>query len=130
MTVTAVYADGRAVLMALLNPLFPAAEFCTSLPIGFESTLPICRIQRISGGDAGRSIDNPSIDLDCFAVDEISVDAFCAQLRTALTRQGVGFTAFNATIAAVGISSYGWRPYANLNVRSAGLTVNLTLHNH
>lgn len=128
-SIVSTFADECAVLQSLLKPYFPEVRFCTELPAKFETMLPVCRTQRVGGGDVGAGIDGPRVDIDCFETDEDSVRLFASQIRTALQQYGPGYTALGATIAEIGVHTFGWRPYANTNVRSHGMTVDLALHN-
>lgn len=127
---TSTYADVELLLYGYLQAAFPSPiRVVTELPATVGDGVSYIRVERIGGGDTGRSLDTPSIDVDCFAPDRVSANALAGQVRTAL-RHANGYTALNATVADVAVHSFGWRPYTNTNVRSVGMSVDLTLHNH
>lgn len=127
---SSVYADAELLLHDYLQGLFPApVRVVTELPATVGDGVTYIRVERIGGGDAGRSIDVPSLDVDVFAPDRPTANALAGQVRTAL-RHANGYTAYQATVADIAVHSFGWRPYTNTNVRSVGMSVDLTLHNH
>ncbi len=123
------YADVDEMLVQYLTGAVPSVRFCTSTPAALETKLPVVRVQRIGGGDSSRTVDAPAVDVDCFAADEHSANVLAGQVRAALMA-AAGYTSLGATVASVGVRSFGWRPYANTNVRSTGMSVDLELHNH
>lgn len=130
MTAPNVYVDAELLIVAFLKATFPDARVCTELPADLATQLPVIRVERIGGGDTGRSIDTPSLDVDCFAATRTAANTLGGQVRTAFTKTAIGYTALGATIAAAAVSTVGWRPYTNLNVRCVGMTVAPALHNH
>jgi hypothetical protein len=124
------YVDAEQIIHDYLQVAFPPpVRVCTELPSTLGDGTLVIRIERIGGGDSSLSIDAPAIDVDCFAPTREAANLLAAQVRTAL-RQAAGYTQAAATVANVTIQSFGWRPYTNTNVRSVGMTANVTLHNH
>lgn len=125
-----IYADAELVAHDYLQGVFPPpVRVVTELPATVGDGVIYIRVERIGGGDSGRSLDVPSLDVDVFAPDRVTANTVAGQVRTAFARAS-GYTAYGATIADVGVHSFGWRPYVNVNVRSVGMSVDLTLHNH
>lgn len=128
---TTAYADAELVMHDYLQGVFPTpVRVVTELPatLGTDGVTYI-QVVRIGGGSTARSTDAPSLDVDVYAPNRVTANSFGGQVRTAL-RDMAGYTAWNATVADVEVHSFGWRPYANTNVRSVGMTVDITLHNH
>jgi len=126
---TSIYVDGELLVVGYLEGVFPPARVATELPANLADVLPTIWVQRFGGGTSGRSLDAPTFDVDCFAADRLTANSFASQVRTALAAMA-GYTAFQATVSDVSVSSFGWRPYANIGVRRTGMTCSITLHNH
>lgn len=124
------YADAELVAHDYLQGVFPdPVRVVTELPATVGDGVTYIRVERIGGGDSGRSVDTPSLDVDVFAPTRADANTVAAQVRTALSR-AAGYTAYQATVADVNVHSFGWRPYTNTDVRCVGMSVDFTLHNH
>lgn len=128
MTVT-VYTDAEQLIHDYLQPLFPSARVVAEIPATLGDGTQVIRVERIGGGDAGRSLDTPNIDVDCFDTTRPSANLLAGQVRSALCLLG-GYSTPTGTVADVRVSNFGWRPYTNVNVRCVGMTTSITIHNH
>lgn len=127
-----VYADAERLLIRYLTGAFPTARVGVEMDDQLASALPAIWVQRIGGGEQVLSLDTASVDVDCFAATRLAANDFAAQVRTALTRGAVGYfdPDHTVSIARLTVQNFGGRPYANTNVRSVGMTADITLHNH
>jgi hypothetical protein len=125
---TALYADAELLTVGLLAAHFPSARVTTETPNDLASILPVIWVKR-SGGLLSLGLDTAQMDIDCFAADELTVNAFAMQVATVMQR-AAGYMALAASISAVTVRDLSWRPYIDTNVRSFGMTCDITIHNH
>lgn len=126
-------ADVEAVLVAFLTAQFPGVKVCAELP----ATLPakVIQVERIGGPDTTLSIDQATVDVECYAnggtQGRVDANALAYQVRDALRVTIRGYTALGATVQNVAtISGPAWRPDANTTIRRVGATYQVTVHNH
>jgi hypothetical protein len=125
------YADAELVIHHYLAAEFPNARVTTDLPADLADVVPLIQPIRIGGGDLALSLDSASIDVDCFAATRLAVNRFASDVRAALVRApGYFDEALHVSVKSVRVRNFGWRPYVNGNVRSAGMTADVVLHNH
>lgn len=116
--------DAELLVIEYLKPLFAQARVVAETPAELPEFL--VRVERIGGGDTGHFLDAANIDIDCFAPTRPAVNQFAAEVKAAVKRM-VGYTARGAVVTQVRVDNFGWRPYTNTNVRSAGMTAELVL---
>src|SRR6266496_278688 len=94
MPVVAAFPDAELLLIGWLQPLFPAARFCTELPADITETT--VHVTRISGADRSIRVDRPIVDVDVYALDHptsvnvaLAVEAVIRVVRSVVTETGV-----------------------------------------
>ena len=123
------YADAELLLVTYLTAAFPSARVVTETPAAMPTQL--IQVERIGGIDPQISLDQATIDVECFAATRAGATDLANKVRASLRFAAAGFTANGATISRVDtLIGPGWRPYANVNVRRVGATYQITLHNH
>lgn len=91
----------------------------------------VIQFERVAGIDPVPSLDEPTVDVECYAATRQAATDLAKQVRVAMRTNLIGYTANGATVAKVkGNVGPGWRPYTNTNVRRVGFTDQITLHNH
>lgn len=128
------FVDAEELTRAFLLPLMVDEGFAnrivTELPAGFEKFLPLIQVERIAGPDIVPSLDNPTLDVECFGADRPTAKQLADRVRVALRYGMNGFVYGGAVVANVQtIQGPGWRPYTNTGMRRVGATYQLTLHN-
>lgn len=123
------FVDAETFLIAALAEQFPDARVLAVLPADLEGVLPVVQVERIGGSD-DYGIDNPLIDVECFASDRVAAKALADQVRSFLRYGLMGRSSMGAVVLNVLTSSGpAWRPYGNTNVSRVGATYAVTLHN-
>jgi len=119
--------DAELLLGGWLRTALPGRRVVTELPADLEAVLPAVLVTRIGGGRTQHVLDNPRLDVDCFAsTRELAID-LARQVESLIpTLRGV--TTGGGTVGWVGVEvGASWRPDWNMRIRRYGLTVLLTI---
>lgn len=124
------FVDAETFVVTALQLQFPSARVVTVLPADLEQVLPVFQVERIGGADLIPSLDNPTLDVECFAATRIEAKTYADQVRSFLRSGFVGTASMGAVVLNV-LTSVGpnWRPYGNTNVFRVGATYQIVLHN-
>jgi hypothetical protein len=124
--------DAQAWLIAWTKLAFPDARAALRVPADLTKpgALPLIQPVRI-GGPSRLTLDDPIVDIDCYATDEVAAYTLARAFQTALTRaSGVAVT-YGSERAVLCDSRCtqgpAWRPYDNPDVYRVGQTFQITL---
>lgn len=121
------FPDAELLIGVWLRAALPGNRVVTDLPANFEQVLPVVQVTRIGGARTQQVLDNPRIDLDCFAATREAAADLARQVE-ALLPTARGVTASGGVVGWVGVEvGASWRPDFNPRVRRYGLTAQLVI---
>jgi hypothetical protein len=122
------YVDVERILVAWLTTHL-GVRCVTDVPANLFEVLPVVQLARVSGRDIYPTLDQPRIDVDCYAANRGAANTLAEQVRTALRFTIRGQVLDGAVVGVVQtILGPAWRPYDNTNVKRVGATYAVTVH--
>lgn len=113
----------EALLIGWLPAHINGVRCVTDLPANLAASVPVVQVVRIGGPSDPNdpNFHNPTVSIDCFAVDRASATALAQQVDDALRKALPGVTTGGATVTKVQTLSGGsWRPFDDLTLRRFG----------
>lgn len=124
--------DAQAWLIAWARLTFPDVRAALRVPADLTKlgALPLIQPVRI-GGPSRLTLDDPVVDIDCYAADEVTAYTLARNVQTALTRASGAPVMYGSERAVLCDSRCtqgpAWRPYDNPDVYRVGMTFQITL---
>lgn len=109
MTVLGAFPNVKQVLVDVLTALAPVS---TSVPAGYDGSVPRLRI-RVYGGLSDQISDSPRFDVDAFSTSEQTADALAEQVRQLLI-SGPHVTAHGVLDSVITETRPNTVPYSDL----------------
>lgn len=122
------YADVEELLIGWLATEL-SVRCVTDLPANVQSILPVVQVTRFGGTDRFPTLDQPHVDIDCYAADRAGAHDIAEQVRSALRFSLRGQTVDGAVVSRVEtLTGPSWRPYEDEHLRRFGASYRITIH--
>lgn len=120
--------DIEAALTGWLRAALDGPRVVTELPATLQTDLPLVQVERLAGRGRDLIIDEPTVDVECFAATRADARALAYECQRLLRHVLPGQPITGGLARRVQeLSGPAWRPYPNLAVRRFGLSVQITV---